>query len=160
MSSIPDEAELRRHAARLRVGVTLLAGGTAALLAWTAALPLVFGWKAAAPDPLAEFLPSLVYLWGLFRLRGALAAIAAGELFGPAVERALRDLGIALVAGTALDIAVLPNLLFWTLGPGHGGLLRFDVGNFCAGAMGAGLLVIARLVRTAAAMREELDGFL
>jgi len=160
MSSPPAQADLRRHAARLRTAVTLLAGGTAALLLWSAALPVVFGTYGARPEALAEYLPSLVYLWGLFRLRGALAAIAAGELFGPAVERALRDIGVALVVGTALDILVLPNLLFWTLGPGHGGLLRFDVGNFCAGAMGAGLLIVARLVRAAAALRDELDGFL
>jgi len=141
--------------------MTWLVAGTALLLAWPLALALAYGRVPGGWANWSELVAPLVYLWGLIRLRGAFARIATGALFAPAVRRALTALGIAMIVGAALEVVVIPNTLFWTLGPGHGGaLLRFDVGALAIGAIGAGLVLIARLFAAAAAMSEELDGIL
>jgi len=152
---------IARDARRLRGLTTLLVVGTALLLAWPVALSIVYRRVPGAWADWSELIAPLAYLWGLARLRGAFAAIGVGALFGPAVRRALTGLGIAMMVGATLEVVVIPNLLFWVLGPGHGGgLLRFDVGAFATGAMGAGLVLIARLFAAAAEMSEELDAIL
>ena len=66
-----------------------------------------------------------------------------------------------MICGAALQVVVLPNVVFWLLdGAQGGGLLRFDVAAFSVGAIGAGLLLIARLFDAARAMATELDGIL
>lgn len=156
-----DEFVTRRLAARLRFATTLLIVGTTALLAWSEGVGLASGRPRGDGRVWAELLPPLAYLWGLVRLRSAFAAIAAGGLFGTTVRRALAGLGLAMIVGAALEVVVVPNVVFWLLGPGRGGaLLRFDVGAFSVAAMGAGLLLVVRLFGTAAAMAEELDGIL
>lgn len=157
--STADGTGLKRLAGRLRGAVTLLVAGIASLLALSQGVGIVHGYFPGRWDGwIAAALPA-IYLWGLIRLRSGIGAVAAGELFGPAVERALRDLGAALLVGQVMELVVLPNLRFWLLGPGHGSLLMFDPGGFAAGAMGAGLVLVSRLFRTAAAMRDELGGF-
>lgn len=152
---------IARSARWLRDCTTLLVVGTGLLLAWPLVLALAYRRVPGGWANWSELVAPLIYLWGLIYLRSAFARIAAGALFGPAVHRALAALGMAMIVGAALEVAVIPNLLFWTLGPGHGGaLLRFDVSALSVGAIGAGLVLIARLFAAAAAMSEELDGIL
>jgi hypothetical protein len=163
MSSIESEAPatVAAQARMLRRLTTTLVAGTGVLLFW----PIVYAFACGRPITdwavWAHFAAPVIYLWGLVQLRGAFAQIAAGDLFGPVTQRALSRLGVAMILGSALQAVVVPNLLFWLSSRKAGGaLLNFDVAAFTVGAIGAGLLLIARLFGEAGNMANELEEIL
>ena len=100
-------------------------------------------------------LPMLFYLWAIWAVQRAIAAIGRGELFGLVVPRLLTQVGLALFFGGIVNVFATPSLL--RLVTGRGGLAAYDVAAITLGVVGLALVVVAQLLRQAAAMRAELD---
>lgn len=101
-------------------------------------------------------LPAVGYLWALWSAQRALADLAAGQTFQPTVSRAMRHIGCGVLAGALLEVFALTNLTRWLLG-GQGSYLYFDLSAIVLGVVGAALVLLARLVDEARALRAELD---
>lgn len=158
MSSPVQSTAIVRLARRLRLLMTAFVIGIGAMIFWSAGVGLLMGPASVDLVDWSELVPPLVYLGGLWQLRGAFSAVASGVLFAPALEWSLVRLGGAMMAGATLQVVVIPNMLFWILGPGRGGaLLRLDVAALSVGAIGAGLLLFARLIAAGRMMAAELD---
>ena len=100
--------------------------------------------------------PALGYLWALWAVQRALGELAAGATFQPAVARAMRHIGIGVLAGALFNVFAVTNLSRWISG-GHGGYLYFDLSGIVLGVVGAALVLMARLVDQARALQAELD---
>ena len=103
-------------------------------------------------------LPMPFYLWAIWTVARACAAIGRGDYFGQVVPRMLTGVGLALFCGAIANVFVVPNLM--RLAAGRGGYAAYDVAAITLGVVGLALVVIAPLLRQAAAMRAELDEFL
>lgn len=163
MSSIEltRKSAVLARARLLRRLTTTLVAGTGALLLWPILYAIAVGRPITDWAVWAHFAAPVIYLWGLVQLRGAFARIACGDLFGPVTQKALARLGAAMVVGATLQAVLVPNLLFWfSSRNGGGALLNFEVAAFSVGAIGAGLLLIARLFGEAGKMANELEDFL
>jgi hypothetical protein len=109
------------------------------------------------------WLPALFYLWGLWAIRRIFRDLARGAMFEPAVGAGLTHLGWAIVGGAAASAVAVPNLLRWSIQAGlfpgstrpHQGLLHFDVASLLLALVGGAILLLARLLRIAAAYQEE-----
>lgn len=106
-----------------------------------------------------RFLPGLGYLWALWAVQRALGDLAAGRLFHPTVARAMRHIGLGVLAGALMSVFAITNLSRWIVG-GHGGYAYFDLSGIVLGVVGAALVLLARLVDQARAMQDELDEIL
>ena len=109
------------------------------------------------------WLPALFYLWGLWAIRRIFRDLALGAMFEPAVAAGLTQLGSAIVGGAVASAVAVPNLLRWSiqagLFPGSTrplqGILHFDVAYLMLALVGGAILLLARLLRVAAAYQEE-----
>lgn len=108
---------------------------------------------------LARLLPGLGYLWALWAVQRALGDLAAGRLFHAALARALRQIGIGVLAGALLSVFAVTNLSRWIMG-GSGSVMYFDLSGIVLGVVGAALMLLARVIDHARALQAELDGFL
>lgn len=106
-----------------------------------------------------RFLPGLGYLWALWAVQRALGDLAGGRLFHPTVARAMRQIGIGVLAGALLNVFAVINLSRWITG-GQGGYAYFDLSGIVLGVVGAALVLLARLVDQARALQDELDEIL
>jgi hypothetical protein len=106
-----------------------------------------------------HIMPALGYLWALWAVQRALGELAAGLLFNPTVARAMRHIGIGVLAGALFNVFAVTNLSRWITG-GHGGYLYFDLSGIVLGVVGAALVLMARLVDRARALQAELDDIL
>jgi hypothetical protein len=115
--------------------------------------------------------PSLFYLWVLIAVRRAFVDIAAGALFGPAVERGLRHLGWCLVAGGILSTLLAPWVRSGPLPAGfvdgRTQVFGLDSVDLVLALVGVAVLLLSRLLNLAGAYRSrsqaleaELKGFL
>jgi hypothetical protein len=158
--------ELQRRAAFVR----RLAGATAiALIALIAAErlspPLMAAWTPGGIDAAAlaagvvRLLPALAFTWALWALRQGFAGVASGQAFTNELPRALAHAGWALIAG-ALAATIVEPVLLSALGRGPGYIVALDAGAIATGAVGAGLVALASLLREAVAMKSELEGFM
>lgn len=141
------------------IGLFLLLGFGLAGMPWTL-LPS----GATAPGTWAllafvRFLPGFGYLWALWAVQRALGDLAAGRMFQSAVGRAIRHIGIGVLAGALLNVFAVTNLSRWILG-GHGSYAYFDLSGIVLGVVGAALVLLSRLVDEARALQEELDEIL
>lgn len=100
--------------------------------------------------------PAILYLAGLWQLRQAAAAVAAGGPFHESVVHAIRRVGACLMAGTAISLVVMP-LLHRLFGQPYPRLIEFDIVTLIVGGIGLGLAFLARLVDRAGAVQAELD---
>lgn len=100
--------------------------------------------------------PEIMYLVALWWVRQALAAIAAGELFTPAVARALHRVGLTLAIAALLDSFLVPGLQT-ALRRGPGYLIAYDLGGLVLGVVGLSLSTVAHLFTHASALQSELD---
>jgi hypothetical protein len=129
-----------------------------ALLALLAAMQLWFVlWNAAPAWPLLiAFVPMYIYIWAMWMVRQALKAIAAGRMFDEVVPRLLLRVGIALFVGALFNVfgTLAAGLIFQLHLP-----MTFDGAAITLGVIGATLVLVSQLLKQAAAMREELDGF-
>lgn len=159
--TVPDR--FRRQCRLLRIATLVVFSGLFLLLALGAGgLP----WRhppraqldagALLPLLLVRMLPGLGYLWALWAVQRALGDLAAGRLFHATVARALRHIGIGVLAGALFSVFAVTNLSRWIVG-GHGGYAYFDLSGIVLGVVGAALVLLARVIDHARAMQAELD---
>src|SRR3546814_12897759 len=90
-----------------------------------------------------HFLPGFGYLWALWAVQRALGDLAAGRLFNATVARAMRHIGIGVLAGALASVFLVTNLSRWIAG-GVGSYLYFDLSGIVLGVVGAALTLMAR----------------
>jgi hypothetical protein len=145
---------LRAATVLVVVALCLMLGVIAIAAAWPGRPP------AGAERALllaVRFVPALGYLWALWAVQRALGDLAAGRLFHPTVARAMRHIGIGVLAGALFNVIAVTNLSRWISG-GAGGYLYFDLSGIVLGVVGAALVLLARLVDQARELQAELDG--
>lgn len=108
---------------------------------------------------LVRLLPGLGYLWALWAVQRALGDLAGGRLFHATLARALRHVGIGVLAGALLSVFAVTNLSRWILG-GQGSVLYFDLSGIVLGVVGAALALLAQVIDRARALQAELDEIL
>ncbi len=160
---VPAPTRLQRECRRLG-RVTLIA--TPLLLALTildrtgpllAALITGHGgvdWRAWALAIIA-LVPTLIYLFGLWRTGTVLRAIGREGRFLTAVGTTLRGVGLALALGALFQIAIAPALAKG-LGDGPGYWIGLDSAAITLGLLGLVLMIFGRLFRRAARLEAEL----
>jgi hypothetical protein len=164
---VPDR--FRGQCRLLRAAALVVFAGLCLLLALVVLSGMVLPWRhAQAPGSLdgiqamllvVRFAPALGYLWALWAVQRALDDLAGGRLFHPTVARAMRHIGIGVLAGALFNVFAVTNLSRWIAG-GHGAYLYFDLSGIVLGVVGAALVLLARLVDQARALQVELDGIL
>ncbi len=162
--SVPDR--FRSHCRLLRIAALVVFVGLFLLLAmgmiglpWRLATDAHDGWSTRALLAVVRFMPGLGYLWALWAVQRALADLAAGRLFHATVARAMRHIGIGVLAGALLNVFAVTNLSRWIAG-GQGSYMYFDLSGIVLGVVGAALVLLARLVDQARALQAELDEIL
>lgn len=105
---------------------------------------------------LVRLLPGLGYLWALWAVQRALGDLAAGRLFHATLARALRHVGIGVLAGALLSVFAVTNLSRMIAG-GQGSVMYFDLSGIVLGVVGAALVLLARVIDHARALQAELD---
>ena len=104
----------------------------------------------------ASAVPEGLFLLGLWWVRDALSAFSRGELFAAPITRMLDRVGIVLVCGSIVRIAVVPGVCR-LLGFDSGYWIAFDASALVLGAIGLALEAIAGVLRHAALIQSELD---
>jgi hypothetical protein len=162
---MPDPARLQTQAARAKTILQWTAIGLLALFAAERLSPPVMAIFHGAPAPFAplgaalvQLLPAILYTYALWALHGAFARIEAGVTFAKELPMALKRTGWALIGGGAAAVAIVPIGLRM-LGRGPAYVFELDASAIAIAALGAGLIVLARLVAEAAEAKAELDGF-
>lgn len=148
----------------LRLATLLVMAGLALLLvSGVVGLPLWPGGTGPRVEGYQRFLlstilglPACGYLWALWSVQRALAALAVGHTFAPTVARAMRHIGLGVLFGALLQVFAVTNLLRVVLG-GRGSYLYFDLSAIVLGVVGAALVMLAALVDRARDLQAELD---
>ncbi len=160
---MPMSDRFHRQCRLLRAGALVVFTGLFLLLAmgmvglpWRMATDMPEGWNTRALLSVVSFLPGIGYLWALWAVQRALADLSAARLFHPTVARAMRHIGIGVLAGALVNVFAVTNLSRWIAG-GTGGYLYFDMSGIVLGVVGAALILLARLVDQARALQAELD---
>jgi hypothetical protein len=104
------------------------------------------------------YLPMALYMLAIWMVRQALKAIAAGNLFGEVVPSLLFRVGLLVFVGAIFNELGRP--LITLLIYGHPWVQTFEASGVTLGVLGATLALIARLLKRAVDMRDELDGFI
>ena len=103
-----------------------------------------------------RMVPGLAYLWAVWAVQRALADLGAGRLFHPTVARAMRHIGVSVLAGALFSVFGVTNVSRLVTG-GAGGYAYLDLSGIVLGVVGAALVLMARLVDQARALQAELD---
>ena len=154
----------RRHCRALRLATLIVFFGLALLVAsGMAGLPF---WPVGATMPDGRFevalvygaqaLPAIGYLWALWSVQRALGDLALGRIFHPTLARALRHVGIGVLAGSLLKVFAVTNLLRLMVEM-RGNYVWFELSAIVLGVVGAALVLLARVVDEARQVRAELD---
>ena len=106
---------------------------------------------------LMAFLPIPFYLWAIWTARRAILLIGSGGALRAIVSTMLQRVGWALFAGGLVRTFAVP--WYYRIAHGSGPFAAFDPGAITVGAIGVTLVIVARLVAEAEAMRAELDEF-
>jgi hypothetical protein len=163
--AMPAFDRFRSQCRLLRVATLFVFACLSLLLGVTCLAAAVGPWRHAAPGTVdatqalllaVRLAPALGYLWALWAVQRALGELAAGLLFHPTVARAMRHIGIGVLAGALFNVFAVTNLSRWIAG-GHGGYAYFDLSGIVLGVVGTALVLMARLVDQARAMQAELD---
>lgn len=141
------------------VGFCLVLGVAMGVLPWRLSTDPDGGTGTQAMLLVIRLLPGVGYLWALWAVQRALGELAKGGMFHPAVARAMRHIGIGVLAGALFNVFAVTNLSRWIAG-GQGGYLYFDLSGIVLGVVGAALVLLARLVDQARALQAELDEIL
>jgi hypothetical protein len=159
--------QFRRQCRALRLatqivffGLSLLVLTGAAGLPWFpngAKLPQDFGSRLALLA--VQALPALGYLWALWSVQRALGDLALGRIFHPTLARALRHIGIGVLAGSLLKVFAVTNLTRLLIEV-RGSYAYFDLSAIVLGVVGAALVLLARVVDEARLVQAELDEIL
>lgn len=100
--------------------------------------------------------PEVFYLIALWGIRQALAAIALGKPFAPAITNMLDLVGTMLAVGAVINVFVVPSVA-WVLGFGPGYVIAYDISGLVLGAIGLSLKVLGHLLRHAGELQTELE---
>lgn len=106
---------------------------------------------------LARRLPLALYLFALWSLRRAMAAIGRSAVEEEVVARRVGDVGLALFLGGLAQVFAVPILLHFLAG--NNVLIFYDMAAITLGAIGFGLLLVALLLEQALRARRELGEF-
>ena len=106
---------------------------------------------------LARRLPLALYLFALWSLRRAMAAIGRSAVEEEVVARRVGDVGLALFLGGLAQVFAVPILLHFLAG--NSVLIFYDMAAITLGAIGFGLLLVALLLEQALRARRELGEF-
>ena len=106
---------------------------------------------------LMNFLPIPFYLWAIWCARRAILLIGSGGAFRTVLSSMLQRIGWALLAGGLVRTFAVPWGLH--LVRGIGSYATFDPAAITVGVIGLTLIIVARLVADAEAIRAELDEF-
>lgn len=104
------------------------------------------------------YLPMALYIIAIWMARQALKAIADGNLFADIVPALLFRVGFLVFVGAIFNEIGRP--LVTTLIYGHPWVQTFEASGVTLVVLGATLALVARLLKRAVAMRDELDGFI
>ena len=104
-------------------------------------------------------LPSIGYLWALWSVQRALGDLAQGRIFNATLARALRHVGIGVLAGSLLKVFAVTNLARLVIEV-RGSYAYFDLSAIVLGVVGAALILLARVVDEARLVQAELDEIL
>ncbi len=156
-----DVEPLRRRSRLLRTLTTIVFS----VLVLALMLELAGVARSPHPVPAAGYMliyraPMLFYLLAIWTVRLAFGSIARGALFDMVVPVLLTRLGLCLLLGATTNVLISPSLLRLFYGPSHGALANFDPAAITLGVIGLMLVLVARLLAQAAAMRTELDEIL
>ena len=139
------------------VGLITLVFAVLALVALLeASLVLRFG--APVLPLLARRLPLALYLYALWSLRGAMAAVGRSSAEEEVVARRVAHVGLALFFGGLAQVFAVPILLHFLIG--NRVLIFYDMAAITLGAVGFGLLLVALLLEQALRARRELGEFI
>jgi Protein of unknown function (DUF2975) len=104
------------------------------------------------------YLPMALYMLAIWMVRQALKAIADGDLFGEVVPSLLYRVGSLVFAGAIFNEFGRPLITMMIYG--HPWIRTFEASGVTLGVLGLTLALIARLLKSAVDMRDELDGFI
>lgn len=127
------------------------------LLCLVLAIQLVAVLSGRYPRPmiLVDALPMLFFLWAIWSIRRAVVLVGEGAALRGLLSSLLARVGAALLLGGLALVFGVPILA--RLISGGGSFARYDVSAITVGVVGVGLMIVARLVADAEAMRAELD---
>lgn len=154
-----DALQRRSHMAKRLTTLVFI------LLALAVAVDLMAVLRSGEPGTNAGFLaiyrlPMLFYLFAIWMVRRAFGELARGVLFDQVVPTLLTRVGLALAAGATATVFVTPLLLRSIEGSRWSAYAQFDPAAITLGVVGLMLVILARLLGMAAAMRAELDEIL
>ena len=122
--------------------------------------------RGAAPAALIAVaalatVPVLIFCWGLFAVRAALASFQRGVYFSASVFWSIRRLAVALFLSAALRLVVVPlSGALLSLGQDQGSIaLSVGSGEFMPIMLGAGLWLLAWIFTEAAELEAENKQF-
>ena len=115
------------------------------------------------PHRLALFgvhaLPAIGYLGALWSVQRALGDLGQGRIFNATLARALRHVGIGVLAGSLAKVFAVTNLARLVMEV-RGSYAYFDMSAIVLGVVGASLILLARVVDEARLVQAELDEIL
>lgn len=120
-------------------------------------LSLVVHHDISVGPHLVRRMPLVAYIYALWSLRRALTAIGGPASEEEIVARRVGDVGLALFIGGLAQVFAVPALLQFMVGETV--LVYYDVAAITLGAVGFGLLLVARLLEQALRARRELGEF-
>ena len=148
-----NDQQLRRSSQILAVLITIVL----VVLLFGIAIEIIAVASGRVPS-VGQFvwrLPLLFYLWAVWSVRRAVVAIGRGEGHDEAIAQLIGRVGLALFLGGLATVFIAPWLAAWI--NGRGSFAFYDVSAITVGVVGAALVLVARLLGQAAAMRRELD---
>jgi hypothetical protein len=148
-----NDVQLRRNSRILSALITLVL----AVLLFGIAIEVLAVASGRVPSvgQLVWRMPLIFYLWAVWSVRRAIVAIGRGEGHDEAIAQLIGRVGLALFLGGIATVFVSPWLAAWI--NGRGSFAFYDVSAITVGVVGAALVLVARLLGQAAAMRRELD---
>ena len=117
----------------------------------------VIGGRSEHLPMLVDMLPLPLYIWAIWAARRAILLIGSGAALKSVLSRMLTRIGIALFAGGLVRVFGVP--LAYHLLNGSRTIGFYDPAAITVGVVGLTLVIVARLVAEAEAMRAELDEF-
>jgi hypothetical protein len=103
-----------------------------------------------------QALPAIGYLWALWSVQRALGDLASGRIFHETLARALRHIGIGVLAGSLFRVFAVTNLTRLLIEV-RGSYAYVDLSAIVLGVVGAALVLQARVVDEARGQQAELD---